>query len=98
LKNSEETNMKALESDWEMMKLQTGWCLEACTKPSEASSSAEHDKRCHCQWQGYFITCMLLLQCQVLHLLSLKLCMHWELDCIVPCIIVKFSNFVLISY
>ena len=35
--------MKALESVWEMVKLQTGWCLEACTKPSEASSPAEHD-------------------------------------------------------
>ena len=30
--DSEEA-MQALEAKWESVKLQTGWCLERCTKP-----------------------------------------------------------------
>ena len=43
--HGEEDNMKALENVWKMVKLQTGWRLEACTKPAEAFSPAEHDNR-----------------------------------------------------
>ena len=41
--HGKEDNMRALENAWEKVKLQTGWRLEACTKPSEASSPVGHD-------------------------------------------------------
>lgn len=37
--HGDEGNMKALENAWEMVKLQTGWRLEQCTKPSDVMES-----------------------------------------------------------
>ena len=37
--HGDEGNMKALENAWEMVKLQTGWRLEQCTKPSDVIES-----------------------------------------------------------
>ena len=37
--HGDEGNMKALENAWELVKLQTGWRLEQCTKPSDVMES-----------------------------------------------------------
>ena len=46
--HGEEDNMKLLENAWGMVRLQTGWRLEKCTKPSvvtESPSPSTHDNR-----------------------------------------------------
>ena len=35
--HADESTLLALEKDWEKVSLQTGWCIEHCTRPSDAA-------------------------------------------------------------
>ena len=41
--HDKEVALQALESKWERVKLQTGWCLEKCTKPVNCANESSTD-------------------------------------------------------